>query len=352
MSKLLTPAFYIALLLLLAAACKQDSGAEEGEEERSGPIRVKGALVESTAFSSTLTSTANLLPFEQVDLKAPVAGKVMAIYFKEGQEVQKGDRLLRIDDRQWRAQLQGLQAQLSTAESTLQRNEELMEREGISREALEQSQAETTNLQAQIQELRVRIDLANVQAPFSGAVGMRNFSLGDYLSQGQTLTRLVQKDSLRVDFSLPSEYADKLAVGQKIKVVPNASGDTARATIYAINPAINRQSREIQLRARLNNKESEFIPGDFAEVVIEVTESENALLIPAESVIPEADSHIVYRVKNGKAVKQEVRLGRRTETEIQILEGLSDGDTVLLTGLMQVEDGSEVEVKELTDSAL
>lgn len=348
-TRLLT-CFMYALLLLSAGACKQDN-ASEGEPERTA-TKVEATRVEASSFTRSISSTANLLPLEQVELKAPVAGNVMSIYFEEGQQVEKGARLIRIDDRHWRAQLQGLEAQLERATSEFERNQQLIEREGISQEALEQAEAAVRELEAQVRELQVNIQLANVRAPMGGVVGMRDFSLGDYLTQGQTITQLVQKDQLRVDFTVPAEYAAHLTEGQTINVIASASGDTAVAEIYAINPAINLRSRQIQVRALLENKEGGFIPGDFATVQLEITEEDEALLIPAEAVVPEVDSHVVYKLKNGRAVKQEVALGVRTESEIQIMEGLTEGDTVLLTGLMQVEDGQQVQVDTLKEKAL
>lgn len=350
MQKRLLTCFVYALLLLSAGACRQDN-ASEGEPALTA-VKVEATRVEPSSFTRSISSMANLLPFEQVELKAPVAGNVMAIYFEEGQQVKKGARLIRIDDRHWRAQLQGLEAQLSSATSEFERNQQLIEREGISQETLEQAEAAVRELEAQIRELRVNIQLANVRAPMSGVVGMRDFSLGDYLTQGQTITQLVQKDKLRVDFAVPAEYAAQLEEGQEVKVIASASGDTAVAEIYAINPAINLNSRQIQLRALLENGEGSFIPGDFAEIQLEVTEEDEALLIPAEAVVPEVDSHVVYKLKNGRAVKQEVVPGVRTESEIQIMEGLVAGDTVLLTGLMQIEDGQQVQVDTLKRKAL
>lgn len=350
MEKRLFTCYVCVLLLLAASACEQEK-APEGDNERTA-VKVEATRVELSSFTRSISSTANLLPFEQVELKAPVAGNVMAIYFEEGQQVEKGERLIRIDDRHWRAQLQGLQAQLNFAESELERNRQLIEREGISQEALEQAEAQVRELEAQLRELQVNIQLANVNAPMSGVVGMRDFSLGDYLTQGQTITQLVQKDKLRVDFTVPAEYAFRLEEGQEIKVIASASGDTAVAEIYAINPAINLDSRQIQLRALLENREGNFVPGGFAEVQLEITEDDEALLIPAEAVVPEVDTHVVYKIKNGRAIKQEVSLGVRTESEVQIMEGLAEGDTILLTGLMQVEDDQPVQVDTLKEHAL
>lgn len=339
----------LSCFLIISCGKEQENGQQQEENQA---IQVRAALVEADSFARTVSTTANLLPFEQVDIKAPVAGNVLAIYFKEGERVGKGEQLIRIDDRSWRAQLQGLQAQLERARSELERNQELIEREGISREELEQAEAQVRNLEAQAKELRVNIQLANVKAPLSGQLGMRDFSLGDYLQQGQTITQLVQKDRLRVDFTIPAEYAPHVRQDQEMTVIASATGDTLQALVYAISPAISLNSREIRIRGLLDNREGQFIPGDFAQVQLNITQKEEALLIPAEAVLPEAETHVVFKAQNGRAMRQEVSLGLRTPSRIQILEGLSQGDTVLITGLMQVEDSSRIEVEALKERAL
>ncbi|NBC83413.1 MAG: efflux RND transporter periplasmic adaptor subunit [Bacteroidetes bacterium] len=312
-------------------------------------LNADGYVLQSDRFTSTITSTANLLPFESVSVKTPVEGNVLAIYFKEGEYVNKGDVIIQIDDRTWQAQLKGLNAQLIAARKELNRKEKLLEIEGASREEVDQLQATEQDLQARIDELEVSIDLAEVKAPFGGQLGMRNFSLGAYLDKGETITRLVQSDKIKVDFDVPAKYASYLQKGQIVQVLTNTGQDTARARIYAIDPMLNTASRSIQARALLNNPNHTFIAGNFAEVIVSLIESDSTLFIPSESLIPELNAHVVYKIKNGKAKRQDVKIGNRTPDKVEILNGLSAGDTVLVTGLMEVEDGVQVNIQKIEE---
>jgi membrane fusion protein (multidrug efflux system) len=132
-------------------------------------------------------------------------------------------------------------------------------------------------------------------------------------------------------------------------VLTNSKQDSATANIYAIEPMLNQSSRSIQARALLQNPDQRFIPGNFAEVAISLTESDNTLFVPAESLILELNTHVVYKVKDGRARRQEVEIGTRTPDRVQILQGLAPGDTVLVTGLLEVRDGQEVRVKKLKE---
>lgn len=310
-------------------------------------VRADGMLVTAEAFTSIVPSTANILPFEQVDLSSPVSGNVLQIYFNEGQHVKKGDLMVKIDDRAWKAQLKGQEARLSSMQKEFERAQSLLEIEGASQEDVDRIEAELANIQAQIEELSVMISLANVRAPFAGQVGMRNFSLGAYLSQGETITQLVQTNQVKIDFSLPSRYASLVKKDHEITVLPSASSDTATAIVYAISPILDASTRTLHVRAILNNDKNLFIPGDFANVRINMEQLQEALFVPSESVIPELNANVIYKLQNGKAKRQLVEVGIRTENAIQITQGITVGDTVLVSGLLQLDDGDDVEIGQI-----
>jgi membrane fusion protein, multidrug efflux system len=340
--------FALLILSLAMIACGQIEGRQNVNERQA--VRADGILVRPSPFTSSITSTADILPFEQVELSSPISGNVLEIYFREGQNVRKGDLLVKIDDRTWKAQQKGLEARLSSANNELDRSRALLEIEGASREDVDRAEAEVTNLQAQIEEMQVRINLANIRAPFSGRVGMRDFSTGAFLSQGQRITQLVQTDKLRVNFTLPARYASFVQVDQEISVVTSASNDTSNAVIYAINPMLNVSTRSLQVRAIMDNGKNIFMPGDFANIRLKVEQLQDALMIPSESIIPEMNANVVYKVENGKAKRQPVEVGFRTETSVQVTRGITAGDTVLTTGLLQVQDGVNVQIGEIIDN--
>ncbi len=337
--------FLVPLALL---SCSQGN-----QTEQRGPqsIRAQGFKTYYAPYTITIRSTGEVLPNEDIELRTPIAGNVLSIHFREGQFVEKGALLVEMDSRTWQAQKRGLEAQLSSAERELQRRIQLLEIEGTSQESVDQSRALVSDLEARIEELSVRIDLAQIRAPFGGRVGMRDFSPGAFLGQGETITRLVQSNKLKVDFTIPARHAPFAREGLDVKIISSSSLDTAFARIYAVDPEININSRSLRLRGMLENGERKFIPGDFVQVFMETQHNENAILIPSDAIISELNSQIVYVAKNGKAQRTEVEIGTSTRGRVNILSGLSEGDTVLITGLMGIRSGSAVEVTQLNQEA-
>lgn len=305
-------------------------------------------MVSPGHFENRLTTTAGLLPFESVEVKTPVAGTVLAIRFHEGQQVQQGQSLVQIDDRVWKAQIKGLEAQLAAAREELHRKEALLEAEGASREEVEAIQLTVQQLEARIEELSVQVSLAAVPAPFSGRVGMRDFSVGAYLSQGQVITKIAQSEKLKVDFNLPGRYVSQLSVGKKVMVIAN--GDSAMAPVYAVNPVVDEQARTIQARAFLDNRKN-WLPGDFAEVSLILDIHDSALVVPTQIIVPELGAETVFLCKNGKVVKQAVTTSVRNSRVVLVTGGLTAGDTLLATGLMQVREGVPVKISKTTNAA-
>lgn len=328
----------VAVFLIISLSC----GRQESALQTRQMLNVEGYKIVPEAFTTSISATGELLPHEDVEIKTPVSGNVMRIYFEEGEKVREDDMLVAIDSRAWQARKRGLEARLITAKSELERRRDLFNIDGASQEDIEQSEAEVSSLEAQIEELQVMIELALVRAPFSGRLGMRNFSPGAYLSQGETLTRLVKTDFLKLDFNIPARYAALAAKGDDVTLVSSSSGDTAVARIYAIDPAINPSSRSLQIRAELDNSGENFFPGDFVQITFEVEQLSDALLVPAESLVMELNRQVVYVAKDGIAKRCEVEIGRRTRERVQIVRGLSEGDVVLTTGLMEISDGDQI----------
>ena len=343
---------YLLLILFLSAGLYScGSGSAGSQQQDSRVVPAEGYKAETEPYTISINATGELLPWEEVELRTPIAGNVLGISFEEGQFVQKGALLVRIDSRTWEAQKQGLEAQLVSSENELKRNRQLLEIEGASQENVDQSEAQVNSLKAQIEELAVRIDLAHVRAPFSGQLGMRNFSQGAFLSQGDMITRIVQTNKLKISFDIPARYALLAKEGSDVKVISSSRGDTIMASIYAVDPVINPNSRSLRLRGVIKNDNGTFIPGDFAQVTMEVEQNNNAILVPAESIISELNTQVVYLARNGIAERREVEIGTRTRGRVHILNGISKGDTVLITGLMDVRDGVNIDITRLNQEA-
>ncbi len=328
------------LIVALASCGKQKSPTAAG----SSNLQAKGYVVIPEPFNNDLITTAELIANEQVELMAPMAGQVLEIYFNEGENIKKGAPIIRLDDRSWKAQLPGIKADLSATEKDYERKKQLLDVGGSSQEEIDQALSKIELLKSQLQQLQVNIDLANVTAPFTGKLGLRNFSKGAFLKQGDVITTLTAMDKLKVDFSLAQEHLKDIEVGKKIKVLMGP--DSLEAEIYAINPLIDARSRTIHVRALLDQPKDKIImPGTFVEVSVSTNFIKNALLVPTQAVVPEINKQTIYLYKSGKAVKEEVKMGNRTADKVHIVEGIQAGDTIITTGLLQIKDGMGIKLQ-------
>lgn len=318
---------------------------EEKHNTSNNTLSVKAYKVIAEPFNNELITTANLMAEEQVDLMAPIPGQILNIYFKEGQNIAKGQTIIRIDDRSWKAELTGVNAELNSAEKEYNRKKELLSVEGSSQEEVDIALAKLQTLKSKQQQLQVNISLANVTAPFSGHLGMRNFSEGAFLKQGDLITSLTANKQLKVDFSIAQAYKSSITLNKEVTVL--IENDSLTAKIYAISPAVDEQTRMINVRALLNQNEKQTIlPGTYAEIILPTNAIENALLVPTEAVIPSITEQTVYVYNNGKAERRVVTLGNRTANKVHILTGIKEGDIVLTTGLLAVKDGMSVSIQQ------
>ncbi|MBN2746795.1 MAG: efflux RND transporter periplasmic adaptor subunit [Bacteroidales bacterium] len=335
-------------LVFTLNSCKEKT---ESKRNFSGNLQAIGYIAQGQTFTSEIIVPGKILAMEELYVTAPLSGLVTEINFKEGQHVQQSEKLIQIDDRHFQSQLKALKSQLLTAENDLKRKSQLVDVEGVSTEAIDLAKAKVLQLEAQMEELEVKIDLASIQAPFSGKIGMRDISVGTWLNTGQAISTLVQDDRLKIQFEIPGAYAAKASVGQKIRFIATTSSDSAEAEIYAINSSIDATSGSIQLRAKIDNKEKKFVVGDFVQVVYNLQTSNDALLVPADAIVPQLNGQIIYIVKSGKVQSKPVTTGGRTKSMVQILSGLSAGDTVIISNLMKIKDKAPITINQIRTEA-
>ncbi len=333
--------YCVFAFVFILMSCENGKDSAPAGPQRGGALTVEYFIARPTYFESTVTTTAEIIPSEQVILRAPVSGTVLAINFREGSTVGKGQSLIHLDDRAWKAQLKGLQAELDRLKSDLDRKRILLEVEGATQQEVDEIIASMASIEAQMEELRVNIQLANVSAPFNGQVGLRDFSVGSYMGQGDQITTLAEVDQLKVEFNLPERYQNELKLDQNLSVV--ADTDTFPARVYAIDPIIDPESRTLRARALISREDKGNLrPGVFATAILPTQVSEEALLVPTQVVVPEINVQTVYVVEDGVAVRREVELASRNAEMVQIVSGLAPGDTVITTGLLQIKNGMSV----------
>ncbi len=314
-------------------------------------LRVSGYVLSPFPVQETIRSTGTLLPDEEVDLAFETSGKVVGIYFEEGTFVEEGDLLAKMNDRHLQAQLAKLQAQQRLVVEREFRQRSLLEREAISQEAYDQAVTELETLEADMELLLARIAETEVRAPFDGVVGLRYLSEGSYASPSTRLARLVRTSPLKLEFTVPERYSGEIYPGFPINFRVDGFLDPKHAEVYAVNPSVDDRTRTIRLRALYDNPDGLLMPGRFASVNLRLSDMPDAIAIPSEALIPEMEGDRVFVYRNGKAEAIYVTTGIRTEDRVQILDGLSFGDTLLTTGVLQLRHGLDVELDNLGDLA-
>ncbi len=310
------------------------------------PMPVRAALVTRATLNVEVTAIGTLRADETVMIRPEIAGRVASIHFKEGQTVNAGDPLVTLDQDEYKAQLAGSAAEAGMGEISFKRLQDLQRKNLTSQQNLDEAKAKLDAARARQTLDQVRLDKTVIRAPFAGTVGLRLVSPGAYVKPGDDIANLENIGSMKLDFRVPETYLARLGVGQTLTVRVDAYPDQGfEGTIYAIDPALDPETRTVLLRARLPNKGNKLRPGLFARVSLILERRENALVAPEQAIVPLGQKIFVYRVVDGKAVMTPVRLGLRRPGQVEILEGLNAGDQVVTDGQLKIRDGAAVTVQ-------
>jgi membrane fusion protein (multidrug efflux system) len=310
-------------------------------------VRVATARIQDDA-----QAVGSLRSRQSVTLRPEVAGRVVKIGFEDGARVRRGQLLVQLDDVLPRAELSQALAQLSIAQTTLQRNQELVEQNFVARRVLDESQASLQVAQAQVALAQARLQRMRITAPFDGTVGLRSINLGEYVKDGADLVNLEDTSALTVDFRLPERYQSRIAIGQPVQVLLDAlPGKSFVARVQALDPLLDVDGRSIAVRATLAaTPGSELRPGMFARVLTVFAVDEAALVVPEEAIVPQGGKQFVIRIETegeGDAMKRlsrrtEVQLGLRRGAQVQVTSGVRAGDTVVVAGQQRLQKDDTV----------
>jgi len=337
---------------------RQAGGGGPGAGGGGGPVSVEVAQVKTIALQDDAQAVGSLRSRQSVVLRPEVAGRIAQIGFAEGQRVRKGQLLVQLDDVLQRAELSQAQAQLSIARANLKRNEELVAQAFVAQRVLDESRAALQVAEAQVALAQARLARMRVLAPFDGTVGLRNINLGEYVKDGADLVNLEDTSQLTVDFRLPERYQTRIATGQSVKVELDAlPGKTFNARVQAVDPLLDANGRSIAVRAVLPPAPGgELRPGMFARVTTVFATNDAALVVPEEAIVPQGGKQfVVVLVKEGEgdgaklvSRRTEVQLGVRRGAQVQVISGVSEGDTVVVAGQQRLQkDGTAVRVVDM-----
>jgi len=314
-------------------------------------VRVQTARVEQLSFTRGISAVGSLRSDESVMLRPEVAGRIQHIDFQEGQPVERGQVLVRLDDSVPRAELAQAQANLALAQSHYRRAVDLQGRGFVSRQARDEAASNLKVQQAAAALAQARLDKMTIRAPFAGIAGLRSMSVGDYVDQGQDLAPLEAIDPLKVDFRVPEMYFSRVQVGQALTVRLDAMpGEEREGRVYAVSPLVDAGGRSVLLRATVANPDARLRPGMFARVQL-LFGTDQVLAVPEAALAPSGQSQYVFNVREGRAHRAEVTLGERRDGKVEILTGVAAGDQVVVAGFQRLTDGAPVEVVADPDAA-
>lgn len=315
---------------------KERTGMARGSED----LLVDAYVVKPIPLQNDLEVTGTLLSNETIVIQPEITGRVTQINFKEGSYVKKGDLLVELFDGDLKAQLEKSKIQQQLADTTLKRQKQLLAINGISEQNVDNTQNQVASAQADIDYYKAEISKTNIRAPFDGKVGLRQVSTGAIVTPSTMITNLYQNNPLKLQFSVPEKYRDRISLGDKVNFSVSEMHDrTFSGKIYAIDPGIDPATRTVTMRALVQNNNGMLAPGAFAVVHIDLHHIPDALMIPSQALIPTTQDAQVVVSKNGKAAFVTVQTGERTPDQVQIISGLQAGDTVLTTGIMQAMPG-------------
>lgn len=336
----------IGALLIPKFFCgeKKDGGAAKGGGMNKMPVKVSVQVMQEESVSPQYQVSGTLMSNEQVELRAETQGLVTRIYFKEGTHVKKGELLLKINDADYQAQLKKALANKKLKEENARRNENLLKKEAISQSDYDLSLTELNSVDADIEFLKEQIRKTEIRAPFAGKLGLRNISEGAYITPTTSLTTLEDESKLKVEFSVPEKYAMRLKTGDKISFKVSGSDLVYKASIYASDASISEETRTIKMKALLDNSNTHLMPGLFASITLNLGTDRKSFMIPTQSLVPVLKGQKVFLVRADTAYEQMVKTGFRTENKIEITEGLSNGDSLVVDGIMYMKSGVKVKV--------
>lgn len=325
--------------------------AQTGQSAAAPQATARKAFPVETAAARTGESVADILTVgslqsdESVLISSEIAGRVADISFSEGEHVDAGDVLVRLDSALTQAEIDDVRARLALADANYRRTNVLAKGGNATQRANDEAVAELATARAALALVQARFDKLTIRAPFPGVLGVRKVSVGAYLNPGVEIVNLEKIDQLKVDFKVPETYLARVRVGQAVELSVDAlPGERFAGTIYAIDPMVDVNGRALRIRARLPNVGLTLRPGLFARIAIKSAGAQQSVFVPEEAVVPRGEATFVYRVEGGKAVETSVRLGARRAGEVEVLEGLAAGTPVVTAGQHRLANGAAVEV--------
>jgi len=318
------------------------------------PTSVTTVVAKRETWPSTLAVIGTAAAIQGVTVSADLPGTVDKIHFESGRSVHEGDVLVELDTRQERAQLANLEAQRDLAHIQYGRSEQLVKAGVISKSEYDNATAQQKATEAQVGDIKAAIARKNIHAPFSGMLGIRQISLGQYLAAGQSIVSLQSLNPIYVNFGVPQQDAPMMGIGRTLRVTStDLPGIVFSGRITALDSVINEQTRNIQVQATFQNPGGKLRPGMYVQVELPLGKPRDVIPLPASAInyAPYGDSvYVVTDMKDQKGktyrgVKQQVvKVEGSRGDQVAVISGISAGDEVVSSGVFRLRNAAPVQV--------
>ena len=348
-----------------APAAVSASGTKSGDAAQTAPTRGAGAVAaaggapakgaggggtpvelgkpEKLIWQKSVLAVGSLRSDESVMVRAEQSGRITALNFTEGQPVRAGQVLVQLDDSVARAELEQARANQKLGKAKFDRAVELKQRNFISGQAQDEAENVMRVADATVSLGVAKLAKLTIKAPFSGTIGLRTASTGDYVKDGQDIVNLEKTDPIKVDFKVPEIFQSKIKVGQALSVALDALPAQAfTGKVVAVNPQLDTAGRAVVLRAQMDNRSGVLKPGMFARVRLTLADTGEAVVVPEQSVAMQGEDQIMFKVIDGRAMRTKVEVGQRRAGKVEIIEGISGSDTIVIAGWQRLRDGAAV----------
>lgn len=333
---------------LAATSCKKADEPAAGAAAARPPTQVVAIPATRQPVTESLSLIGSLAANEQIELKAETDGTVEKINFDEGEPVEAGRLLVKLDDTKARAQLAEAKANYALSKGNYDRAKQLLNDKLISQQEFDQTAASFSANEAAVALQERQLKDTAIAAPFKGIVSARLVSPGQVITRNTTLTWLVDLDPLKVEVNVPERFLSQVLPGQKLALKVAAWPQrTFTGTVYFASPYVNPDTRTMLIKARVPNSDAALKPGMFAGLELTLNVRTNALVVPEAAInqVLEGGRAMVMVVNSESKVEvRQVKVGMRLESKVEITDGLSDGDQIIVEGLQKIAPGMPVKL--------
>lgn len=333
------------LVLVLFFSCKTND--KNPEPPKTPPPIVDVIIAHPQAVSSNVEANGTVVANEYVELHPEATGRITYLNVPEGKFIKKGTVIARINDEDLVANLNKSKAALRLAQDYVDRLKPLLAVQGVNQSDYDAAENTVISTQADINYTQALIDKTVIRAPFDGVVGLRQVSIGAFVSNADVIATMQQLNKLKIDFTVPEEYSQIVRIGGNVQVVLDEISDTVKhiADIIAVEPQANSVTRNLKVRALLEDN-AKANPGAFVKVIIEQG-AKQSILVPTNCIIPSDINKQLILVKNGTAHFTNIVTGVRFQSNVEITKGVVDGDTVIVTGVLFAKEKNPVSIRNI-----